>query len=142
MKKLFILLLPIILLTGCINGNRDFETICRKSESSDGFNEDISYKIFSNSDNSITKLVETYELSYEIGSSLGKSAFDASKSALNSYGHSNKYVVDVVEDKENKYKISFTLNVSELTDEQLGNIDRDFEKQKKIYEQDMTCSKK
>ena len=143
MKKLIVLLVPFIL-TGCVNGNRDFETVCEKKEKSEGFNENISYKIYSNSDNLITKIIETYELTYDENSKYGKSAFEGSKIAINSYGKSKKYDINVLEDKEDKYIISFTLDISNLTDEELKNINinRDFPKQKSIYSQDMTCGKK
>ena len=144
MKRVFIFLLPILLLTGCVNGNRDFETVCEKKEKSEGFNENISYKIYSNSDNSITKIIETYELTYDENSKYGKSAFDGAKIAINSYGQSKKYEINVLEDKQDKYIISFTLDVTNLSDEELKNINinRDFNKQKNIYSQDMTCGKK
>ena len=143
MKKIIIFLLP-ILLTGCVNGNRDFETICRQNTTANGFTNSINYKIYSNSEHEITKLVETYELSYE-DNTLGKSSFDAVKSSLNSYGQSRNCTINVIEDSKNKYVVSFTFDIKNLSDEYLSTIlklNRDFYKQKGIYEENMTCSKK
>ena len=145
MKRL-IVILSIFLLAGCsINGNKDFETICRKSEVSSGvgLSEDISYHIYYNYNNNITKVIEKHILLFnsEVGS---KTTFDSAKEALKSYGNSNKkFIINVIKDNERQYEIDFVLNISSLKDSQLKemNFKRYYYDQMNVYKKDMTCTK-
>ena len=143
MRKIFIMLLVVpILLTGCLNGNKDFETTCSKSEESEGFVEQVNYKIYSNNSNNITKVVETHTLTYN--NEYGKVTFDAAKQSLKSYGESKKFEVEVIKDSETQYEVSFTLNISKFKDSELKemNFKRYYYDQMNVYKQDMTCSKR
>ena len=138
MKKV-ITLLFILLLTGCINGNRDFEAICTKQEQSTGFVEDISYKIYYNSKYNITKIIEKYNFKYS--DDYGKQSFEASKLALKSYSKTKNYIVNTIKDTNQEYEIDLVLEVNKLTDEELKKIgvERYFYNQKNIYAKEMTC---
>ena len=142
MKKIIALLFVPILLTGCLNGNKDFETSCSKTEESEGFIEQINYKIYSNNSNNITKVVETYNLTYN--NEYGKTTFDAAKQSLKSYGESKQFTVEVIKDSEKEYEVNFTLNISKLKDSELKemNFKRYYYDQMNVYKQDMTCSKR
>lgn len=138
MKKV-IIVLSIFLLTGCINGNKDFEASCTKSESSEGFVENISFKIYFNSSYNITKLIEKYNIKYS--NEMGKQSFEASKLALNSYSKTKKYTVNVIKDTKEEYEVDLVLDVKKMSDEELKKIGlkRYYYDQKNIYSEDMTC---
>ena len=138
MKKIF-LVLAILLITGCVNGNRDFETICTKREESSGFILSKTNKIYFNSDNLITKIIEIYNLTYS--DDMGKQSFIASKKSLDSYSKSKNYNVKITKDFEKEYEISLTLDINKISEEELNNynIKKNYYDQIKTYKIDMKC---
>lgn len=138
MKKV-VLITMFLLLTGCMNGNRDFETICNKKEESQGFIYNKSYKIYSNSDNEITKIIEIHKLEYT--NDLGKSSFDASKLSLNSYAKTKDFEMKIIKDLDNIYEVNFVMEIDKLNDDELEKISikRNYQNQLKEYKKDMKC---
>ena len=138
MKKI-VLILIILLFTGCVNGNRNFETICNKKTESRGFIVNRTNKIYFNSDNLITKIIEIYNLKYT--DDLGKQSFIASKKSLDDYSKTKKYNVKITKDLESEYEIKLTLNVDEISDSELENyeIKRNYYDQIEEYKLDMKC---
>ncbi len=138
--KRIILLISVLLLSGCLNGNRDFETICTKEETSEGFIEKISYKIYSNSDNEITKIVETYNLKYS--NDLGYQTFNAAKISLDSYSKTKNYNISTKKNTNNEYELELELDVKNLTDQQLEKYDirRGYKNQLNVYRKEMKCN--
>lgn len=138
MKKIF-LILAVLLFSGCVDGNRDFETICTKREESKGFVVNKTNKIYFNSDNDITKIIEIYNLNYI--DEEGSQAFLASKKSLDSYSKTKKYEVKITKDLENVYEIELILDISKISEEELENygIKKNYYDQIKTYKNDMKC---
>ena len=146
MKKL-ILVITILLLTGCVDGNKDFEVTCNKKEQINDFIEDISYKIYFNYENNITKLIETHSLKYTDS----KEYFDSAKSALNSYNNTINYTKEILKDNLNEYEVSYIFDIDKLSDKQIEDINsyqnhikikRNYYDQVNIYkDNNIICSK-
>lgn len=135
MKKI-LLVFCILLLSGCVNGNRDFETICVKEEKSNGLTFNQELKIYFNSDNIITKTIDTYDYKYT-----DLNTFNAVKLSLDSFVKNKKYMnEEVLIDSDDEYKVTYIINYDDLKESDLNilGFDRNYYNQIKKYS-DMEC---
>jgi len=140
MKKIILLLL-IFIVSGCsINGNKDFESICIKNETADGFIEEKKITIYFDQTDNIKKIINNYKYIYSNDN--GKLSFEAAKMSLNDYMKNKEgYLKEIITEKENEYEVNYILNVIDLTDEELKkiNINRNYYNQIKKYKEDYIC---
>lgn len=140
MKKIILLLL-IFIVSGCsINGNKDFESLCIKNESADGFIEEQKITIYFDQTDNIKKIINNYKYIYSNDN--GKLSFDAAKMSLNDYMKNKEgYLKEIITEKENEYEVNYILDVIDLTDEELKkiNINRNYYNQIKKYKEDYIC---
>ena len=125
MKKLILLLIPIILCLGCEAKTESFSKICTIKKDSPTITDTTEKLIIYNNLDEITKAVitRTYTAKNDDGEITISNIKKSAENYNNNLAKSKNIIIKNIKEENDTYVIEYTLDVQKLTDEQLDEFD-------------------
>ncbi len=121
MSKFLLLLLPIILLSGCESQTEEFSKTCKQETKSADILDIEKKEITYNNKDEITKVIvtRTYKSQNDNGLTTLENIKNSAKSYNNNLAKSKAIKISVPTDNDNKYVIKYYLDVQEMNEDEL-----------------------
>jgi len=125
MKKMIILMIPLLFLIGCESKEEEFSKTCTKKVNSKDIVDISKTKVIYNNKDEVTKLIITKE--YKAKNSDGNIVIDGIKKTLENYNNnlakSKNINVKNIKMEDDIYIVKHYLNVKEMTKKELKSFD-------------------